>query len=824
MSTMPTSEATDFTALIPEMMGACTQAGLPANFAAEAGVFLGNTLAFMRGDGAGLPKETVGAMMCMHALNTLYNQRQWEKVLQFGEPIATGLAARSELSPSVSETLFAARHSALSLLSNAARYAGKFEQALSFAEVACTDAGDDPVAKGTALNHRALALQDLNRLREAESNYREALAVTESLNRDPGHHTARLRELRQTLKGNLGSLLTERDQVHDDVGPVQSDDGVPRGPLSDYPDLFRRPSATQSQRLNSAGLSLMRTGNHEAALESYRQALESLDEIDTELEGIIHCNIAACHNALARPEQALVSYERAIAIHETVQGAWKALATDLYNCGGMLQERGDNEAAAGYFKRAWDVLRTNDEESIVTLSVLRHLAMCRIVQKDYRRARGALERGLTIYERVRPDVAEAEEGHSGALERFRHLLELYLYLAVHESWIEQGAELIERGKARFWYESLFRLGGERAAAGGQSQSGSDLFNHSADRGLYEYNFFVGPNSTFVFAKCDGAAELYRVNMAETELSGLTAQVCLEFQSPGPDDVFSERAVRLSEALFRHTLGNLRRAQEVVVMPDGPLWALPFDALPVLVDEHSRAPLADFAPVVVVPSYAVRKHLSNLPRPNLAKRTCLIVSDPAFGTDMERLEGTRPEGAYVESALGGLHLKDREATAAAFLEHLESADLIHLATHAYGDPEKSEAFLYFSDGSGERTVAVSAAEILQHRLSASLVFLSACSSSIASESVGEGLTSLGRAFLRAGARAVISTQWRVYDDEAAEIIREFYSRLTDGITVASALWRAKNARRKENVSAETWAAFQAYGDGDVAPFGDASSAT
>jgi CHAT domain-containing protein/tetratricopeptide (TPR) repeat protein len=819
---MRTSEATDFTALIPEMMGACKQAGLPANFAVEAGVFLGNILAFRRGEGAGLPNETFGAMTCMHALNTLYNQRQWEKVLQFGEPIATGLAARSGLSPSVSETLFAARHSALSLLSNAARHVGKFEQALGFAESACTDAGDDPVAKGTALNHRALALQELNHLREAESIYREALAVTESLNRDVGQDSARLRELRQTLKENLGSLLTERGQVLDDVGAVQVNEVVPRGALSDYPDLFVRPSATQSQRLNSDGLSLMRSGHHEAALESYRQALDSLDEIDTELEGVIHCNIATCQNALARPEQALVSYERAIAIHESVQGTWKALATDLYNCGGMLQERGNNEAAVGYFKRAWDVLRANDEESIVTVSVLRHLAMCRIVQKDYRRARGALERGLGIYERLRPNVAEAEEGHSAALDRFRHLLELYLYLAVHESWIERGGELIERGKARFWYESLFKLGGERPASGGQSPGDSDLFNHSADHGLFEYNFFVGPNSTFVFAKCSGATELYRVNMAETELSGLTAQVCLEFQSPGPDDVFSERAVRLSEALFRHTLGDLQRAREVVVMPDGPLWALPFDALPVPVDEHSRAPLADFAPVVVAPSYAVRKHLSNLPRPNLAKRTCLIVSDPAFGADMERLEGTRLEAAYIESAVGGLHLKEREATAAAFLEHLESADLIHLATHAYGDMGKSDAFLYFSDGSGEGTVSVSAGEILQHRLSASLVFLSACSSSIASESVGEGLTSLGRAFLRAGARTVISTQWRVYDSEAAELIREFYSRLAGGITVASALWGAKTARRKENVSAETWAAFQAYGDGDVAPFGDTGS--
>jgi CHAT domain-containing protein/tetratricopeptide (TPR) repeat protein len=815
---MPTSDTTDFAALVSEMMKACTLAGLPANFGVEAVVFLRGALAFVAEDQAGLPNEAAYALMCMQALRTLLRQCQWEKVLQFGEPIAKGLAARPELSPRIARTLFDARHSTLSILANAAMHAGNFQQALDFAETAYAESGDDPIAKGKALSYRALALRELNRLREAESTYREAIAVT---NRDAVKDCDRLRELRQTLKANLGSLLVERGQAHG-IGPFDPNEPVLRGPLPDHPGLFTHPSATKSQHLTSAAFDLQLSGNLEAALDSHRQALDSLDELGTKIEGTIHSNIGSCQDALNQPEQALLSFERAISIHESVPGEWKALATDLFNCGSMLQNRGNNEAAVGYFKRAWDILRAKGEKSIVAVAVLRNLALCRILEKDFRRAKAALERGLGIYEALRPNVAETEEGQSGALERFRGLLELYLFLAVAEGWIKQGTELIERGKARFWYESIFRLGRERAADSGQSPNDSHPSNHSADPGQFVYNFFVGLNSMFVFAACDGAAELYRVDMTQTELSELTAQVCLEFQSPGPDDVFSERAVRLSEALFKHTLRNLWRVREVVVMPDGPLWALPFDALPVSVDEHLRAPLADFAPVVVAPSYAVRKHLSNLPRPNLAKRTCLIVSDPAFGADMERLEGTRSEAAYVESAVGGLHLKDREATAAAFFEHLESADLIHLATHAYGDMENSDAFLYFSDGSGERTVAVSAAEILQHRVSASLVFLSACSSSIASESVGEGLTSLGRAFLRAGARTVISTQWPVYDDEAAEFIREFYSCLVGGATVACALWGAKNARRKERVSADTWAAFQAYGDGDVAPFGDSPS--
>lgn len=814
---MPTSNSSNFADMLRQMLEARKKCGSSESFAAEAGVFMGTFFAFLRGEGAALPEKTIGALMCMQALDELYKLGQWDQVIRYGVPIADALADSVELPTSVKAVVAAAEHSALSQLSNAARHIGRVDEALKFADTACQGAGDDPAIRCMALNNRGLALHDLGRLREAEGCYREGIEVLDRLDLRAIHTSPRLLELRQTLEQNLRSLEEERGQVLEPVPVFFPKSLADRGPISDYPGLFKRETKTESQRLNNEGLRLMQQEQFGAALESFLRAREAGGNLTTEMSGIIECNIAHCYDALNQPREAQLAYERAIAIHESNPANWKQLATDLFNLGGMLQQRGNTDCAA-HFKRAWDVIRLNNEHSILAVSVLRHLALCRFTQKDFRRARAAAERGLGIYEKLRPDVAETEDGHSGALERYRSLLELYLYLAVHEGWVEDGKTLIERGKARFWYEALFGLAQHThfAKPSGDLHELAQAYG-GARKGEFVFNFFVGPNATFVFAKLNGSLELYRVDLRETELLNLVEQVRREFQAPGPDDDFSDGAKRLSEKLFRSAVHTMPRAKHIVVMPDGPLWALPFDALPIYLNENNFIPMVDVAPLQVAPSYAVLNDLRKLPC--TTEQKVLVISDPAFGADTPRLPGTRTEARYIKEAVGGIHLQGPAATASAFFEHVGSCRLLHLATHAFGELNKSDAFVYFSDGSGEKTVTISAAEILEHNMIASLVFLSTCHSSIAQQSIGEGLTSLGRAFLLAGARSVISSQWPVEDDETAEFVGAFYKHLAKGKSVAVALWNAKHDRRKAGASAQTWAAFQVYGDGDIVPLCD-----
>ena len=148
--------------------------------------------------------------------------------------------------------------------------------------------------------------------------------------------------------------------------------------------------------------------------------------------------------------------------------------------------------------------------------------------------------------------------------------------------------------------------------------------------------------------------------------------------------------------------------------------------------------------------------------------------------------------------------------------LNHYSLLHFAVHGYANdqfPERS-ALVLGREGNSPEDGLLQDREIINLRLWADLVTLSACDSGFGKLHGQEGLSSLVKAFMLAGAKTVVASVWNADDMMTARLMREFYSRLAAGETKADALRNAKLSilKREGSLSPYFWAGFTLWGDG------------
>jgi CHAT domain-containing protein len=129
--------------------------------------------------------------------------------------------------------------------------------------------------------------------------------------------------------------------------------------------------------------------------------------------------------------------------------------------------------------------------------------------------------------------------------------------------------------------------------------------------------------------------------------------------------------------------------------------------------------------------------------------------------------------------------EEEAQHQRFEAEAGERQLIHLATHAQfrqDDPLFSALLL----AGGELT----AQDLFNSELKASLVTFSACETGLGALSGGDELLGLSRACLYAGASSLLLSLWRVEDQSVAELMKTFYSQLLAGKRKGTALRQAQ----------------------------------
>jgi len=183
---------------------------------------------------------------------------------------------------------------------------------------------------------------------------------------------------------------------------------------------------------------------------------------------------------------------------------------------------------------------------------------------------------------------------------------------------------------------------------------------------------------------------------------------------------------------------------------------------------------------------------------------LLVADPqprpAGAAHLPALPGaTREIAAAAAVAPTGTvqRLAGTAASEHAFRAALAGARVVHVAAHAVV-PEKDVAGAFLAFGRARGTVAASdddgrltAAEIYDLHVGADLVVLSACRSG-RGRITGDGVAGFTRAFISAGARTVVASQWDAPDESARRLMARFYAEVASGHDKAEALRSAQLA--------------------------------
>jgi CHAT domain-containing protein len=190
--------------------------------------------------------------------------------------------------------------------------------------------------------------------------------------------------------------------------------------------------------------------------------------------------------------------------------------------------------------------------------------------------------------------------------------------------------------------------------------------------------------------------------------------------------------------------------------------------------------------------------------------------------IDRLPFTREEAERIMSlapAGSGMKALDFQASRASVTSgQLSQYRYIHFATHGLADsqrPELSTILLSLYDEQGRpQDGFLRAHEIYNLEMPAELVTLSACQTGLGKLTRGEGLVSLTRGFMYAGAARVVVSLWSVSDKATSELMVKFYRRmLIDGERPAAAL-RAAQVEMWRDKRWETpfyWAAFTLQGE-------------
>ncbi len=275
-----------------------------------------------------------------------------------------------------------------------------------------------------------------------------------------------------------------------------------------------------------------------------------------------------------------------------------------------------------------------------------------------------------------------------------------------------------------------------------------------------------------------------------------------------DPGFQAASRELYDLLLKPIEKELSGKTNIIIVPDGPLWDLPFQAL---MDEKGKY-LIEKAAVSYAPSLTALKEMrkragSRKPSPD---GELLAFGNPIVGTRTkarvqrvfmsEKLDPI-PEAEHLVNELGKMYGPKRSKVFTGANAREETAKtespkykIVQFATHGIlnnASPMYSHLVMAQNDKNSNEDGLLEAWELKDLDLKADMVILTACETARGKISNGEGVIGMTWASFIAGAPTTVASQWKVEPASTSELMLEFHRQLLskERVSKAEALRRA-----------------------------------
>jgi CHAT domain-containing protein/Tfp pilus assembly protein PilF len=332
---------------------------------------------------------------------------------------------------------------------------------------------------------------------------------------------------------------------------------------------------------------------------------------------------------------------------------------------------------------------------------------------------------------------------------------------------------------------------------------------------------------FVLSRTSAAPKLdaLRLDVDAPALAQLAAT--LRGRLARRDLAFAGEARRAYQMLLQPAQRMLQGRTQLIIVPDGALWEIPFQAL---IDERGEY-LIKSASIAYAPSLAMLQESNRSPLRQAGERTLLAMGKAEFGAkgDLPTVPlmsdfGPLPEAERQVRRIAALYGADRstihlgrEAREDRFKSDAPRHSIVHLATHGVLD-ESSPLYSHLVLSPSADRVAddglLEAWELLDLRLDAEVVVLAACETGRGRIASGEGIVGMMWALFAAGAQSTIASQWKVEASSTNQLMIALHRRLASGeLSKSEALRRASLEVLRDDRYAHPfyWAPFVLVGD-------------